>query len=88
MKDLPCGIWHLQEGWNRIGIPKMVCGRYSVFSSVGLFPLAIMGADIKDLLTGAAQMVKLCTDHDIKNNMAAMSAAFHYIMYQRGVSYS
>ncbi|RXK03753.1 glucose-6-phosphate isomerase [Arcobacter sp. CECT 8989] len=33
-------------------IPKNVGGRFSVFSNVGLLPLAIMGLDIDKLLTG------------------------------------
>ncbi len=34
-------------------IPKDVGGRFSVFSAVGLLPLAIVGIDIDELLTGA-----------------------------------
>lgn len=34
-------------------IPKNVGGRFSVFSNVGLVPLAIVGVDIKALLSGA-----------------------------------
>ena len=33
-------------------IPEMVGGRFSVFSPVGLVPLAIVGIDIKELLNG------------------------------------
>ncbi|MEO1953315.1 MAG: glucose-6-phosphate isomerase, partial [Campylobacterales bacterium] len=38
-------------------IPKNVGGRFSVFSAVGLVPLAMIGADIDQLLAGA-KMVK------------------------------
>lgn len=81
----PLWTMALKEGWKKISIPKMICGRYSVLSAVGLFPLAIMGVDIKALAGGAANMVKLCTDHEVTKNIAALSAAFHYCMYQRGV---
>lgn len=37
-------------------IPKNVGGRFSVFSSVGLLPLAIIGADIDSLLKGARKV--------------------------------
>ena len=37
-------------------IPKNVGGRFSVFSVVGLVPLAIVGIDIKKLLEGAKQI--------------------------------
>ena len=37
-------------------IPKNVGGRFSVFSNVGLLPLAIVGIDIKELLNGAKEV--------------------------------
>lgn len=37
-------------------IPKNVGGRFSVFSSVGLIPLAIVGVDIDELLKGAKKI--------------------------------
>jgi len=37
-------------------IPKNVGGRFSVFSAVGLLPLAIVGIDIDELLKGAKNM--------------------------------
>lgn len=36
-----------------LAIPKMVGGRYSVFSAVGLFPLATVGFDVEALRDGA-----------------------------------
>ncbi len=40
----------------RFEIPKDVGGRFSVFSAVGLLPLAIVGIDIDDILVGARKM--------------------------------
>ncbi|NQY21390.1 MAG: glucose-6-phosphate isomerase [Campylobacteraceae bacterium] len=37
-------------------IPKNVGGRFSVFSNVGLVPLAIIGVNIKELLLGAKEV--------------------------------
>ena len=37
-------------------IPKNVGGRFSVFSAVGLVPLAIVGIDIEELLKGAKEL--------------------------------
>ena len=37
-------------------IPKNVGGRFSVFSNVGLLPLAIIGVDIQELLNGAKEV--------------------------------
>ena len=74
----------LEQGFAILEIPPMVGGRYSVFSAVGLFPLALMGVDIQALRQGAAHMVELCTDHNLSANYAAQSAAILYAMYQRG----
>jgi glucose-6-phosphate isomerase len=62
----------------------LVGGRYSVFSAVGLFPLALLGVDIDALLRGAASMVEQCTLQDIEQNIAAQSAYVLYELYQRG----
>ncbi|EQB34618.1 glucose-6-phosphate isomerase [Sulfurimonas hongkongensis] len=40
----------------RFEIPKNVGGRFSVFSAVGLVPLAIVGIDIDELLSGAKKI--------------------------------
>ena len=72
------------EGWHVLEIPTYVGGRFSVFSAVGLFPLALMGVNIRALLAGAADMVKRCAERDMKLNLAAQSAAVSYILYQKG----
>ena len=42
-----------QEGYASLPIPPTVGGRFSVFTAVGLFPLALVGIDISRLLEGA-----------------------------------
>lgn len=42
-----------KENLTHLEIPKNVGGRFSVFSAVGLFPLAFLGLDIETLLDGA-----------------------------------
>lgn len=44
------------HGMRTFSIAKNVGGRFSVFSSVGLVPLAIMGLDIDELLRGCRQV--------------------------------
>ncbi len=61
--------------WDILEMPRMVGGRYSVFSPVGLFPLAIANVKIDGLLTGAAAMRKRCLSTNILGNPAALSAA-------------
>lgn len=64
-------------------IPQSVGGRYSVFSAVGLFPLAVLGVDIKALCKGAADMVTVCTKMG-KENFAAESAVTLFYHYKNG----
>lgn len=52
-------------------IPKNVGGRFSVFSNVGLLPLAIMGLDIDELLTGC---------QDIYNSFFSKEDYYNIIM--------
>jgi glucose-6-phosphate isomerase len=74
-------LWKIanDEGFSLLEIPEKVGGRYSVFSSVGLFPLALLGIDIDNLLKGAAIMQQRCL-MQFNNNPAATSAAIHYIL--------
>jgi len=44
-------------------IPKNVGGRFSVFSAVGLLPLAIVGIDIDELLDGAKEIYNSFFNH-------------------------
>jgi glucose-6-phosphate isomerase len=72
------------EGWHILYIPDQVGGRYSVFSAVGLFPLALLGVDSASLHTHARHMVDVCTERNMHINLAARSAALLYILYRRG----
>lgn len=74
-------LWTLagKEGFTRLEIPKRVGGRYSVFSTVGLFPLGMLGADIRGLLEGAASMLASCTSDDLLANPAAVGAILLYL---------
>ncbi|MBI4117793.1 MAG: hypothetical protein HY453_01800 [Parcubacteria group bacterium] len=76
------------KGMTTLEIPKMVGGRYSVFSCVGLFPLALAGFGIETLMKGARDITELCLNHDGKENAALFSAAasvFH-LKKKRNVS--
>ncbi len=75
--DYDSKLWHLakEKQYSLLEIPKKVGGRYSVFSTVGLFPLAMMGVKIEQLLQGAKQMRLRCLDEDFNKNPAAIGAA-------------
>ena len=44
------------KGYKSLAVPPAVGGRFSVLSSVGLLPLAIVGVDIRGLLAGAQEV--------------------------------
>jgi glucose-6-phosphate isomerase len=52
-----------KEGYTQFVVPDDVGGRYSVLTPVGLFPIAVAGIDIRDLLKGARRM-----EAYVKNN--------------------
>lgn len=58
-----------------IALPATVGGRYSVFSAVGLFPLASVGVDVAALRHGAYDMLTHCMqDADVALESAAVLA--------------
>ncbi|MFC1622048.1 hypothetical protein ACFL13_01550 [Patescibacteria group bacterium] len=71
-------------GIKTLEIPKKVGGRFSVFSSVGLFPLACAGVDLPDLLQGAMEARKVGLQKDTSKNPAAQSAIVTFINYKKG----
>ena len=85
-KNSPLWCLAQHEKFTCLEIPTMVGGRYSVFSPVGLFPLAMVGVAIEKLCAGARSMVTRCLDTDMQNNPAMMSALIQYYHYQRGVT--
>ena len=87
--DEDSAFWHVakNEGFEVLGMPKKVGGRYSVFSAVGLFPLAILGVNIDELHKGAADMRNECLK-SFDKNPAAISAASQYHHYTRGKNIS
>ena len=83
-RDSP--LYHLarERGFRMLDIPREVGGRYSVFSSVGLFPLACLGVDIEALLAGAEQAVE---DHISRDHAPAFESALamYYAYRVRGI---
>ncbi|MEO6509220.1 MAG: hypothetical protein ABIO02_04655 [Patescibacteria group bacterium] len=75
-------------GIDVLPIPKQVGGRFSVLSSVGLFPLACCGVDISSLLNGAKMMRDRCTTSGVDENPALISAAatFHHLKEGRTIT--
>ncbi|MEB3306746.1 MAG: glucose-6-phosphate isomerase [Cyanobacteriota bacterium] len=67
------------QGWlARFDLPDWVGGRTSITGAVGLLPGALVGADIRGFLAGAAAMDARTRIPDLASNPAALLAAAWY----------
>lgn len=68
-------------------IPDNVGGRFSVFTSVGLFPAAVLGVDLKQLLQGAADMTRRFLSEPMGDNpVLDYTATCHLFEREKNVS--
>ncbi len=72
-----------QEDYKAFEVPDDVGGRYSVFSSVGLLPFAVLGIDLKELLRGVRDADKICQNTNIWENIVAQNALIHYLLQKK-----
>ena len=70
-------------GYETFVIPDDVGGRYSVFTAVGLLPIAVSGADIDKLLEGAAAAYEEYRNPDVEKNECYQYAAMRNILYRK-----
>ncbi len=69
-----------QEGYKTFVVPDDVGGRFSVFSAVGLLPLALTGINIDSIVNGIKDMDLALKNTDIHQNIAAQNALIHYLL--------
>ena len=69
-----------QEGYKTFVVPDDVGGRFSVFSAVGLLPLALVGIDIDEIVNGIKDMDLALKNTNIRDNIAAQNALVHYLL--------
>lgn len=81
-QDSPMHKFAKKSKFNILEIPTLVGGRYSVFSAVGLFPLALLDIDIDNLLLGASDILEFTLSSDYKVNFSYQSAYLIYKNYQ------
>jgi len=62
-----------------LDIPPNVGGRFSVLTPVGTLPAALMGIDVRSLLSGAAEMAKRCESTDLASNPAGVYATLQWL---------
>jgi glucose-6-phosphate isomerase len=72
------------EGYERFEIPDDVGGRYSVLTPVGLFPIAVAGGDIYELIKGAQHIKHLIFKSPAEENIAIQYALTRNALYQKG----
>ena len=72
------------EGYEEFVVPDDIGGRYSVLTAVGLLPIAAAGADIDELMKGAADARADYTDTDLSKATPYQYAALRNILYRKG----
>lgn len=73
-----------EEGLEALDVPPGVGGRFSVFTPVGLFPLAAAGVDVEGLLAGAARADRWLGLPGLWENPAYLFAALHVLFLRKG----
>ncbi len=71
-----------QKGYETFVVPDDIGGRYSVFTPVGLLPIAAAGVDIDELLRGVYDAKDEFAN--LENNPCYKYAAIRNILYERG----
>lgn len=77
-----------QEKIPSFAIPANVGGRFSVLTAVGLLPAALIGIDVKKLLTGAKAMRERFLSPIFSQNMPFQLSAGQYLLSQKGKTIS
>ena len=72
------------EGYTTFVIPDDVGGRYSVLTAVGLFPIAMAGINIDEMLKGAKDSMNKYNDGNIETNDAYRYGVARQILNKAG----
>ncbi len=70
-----------ENGYTFFTFPEAIGGRYSAFSPVGLFPMAVAGLDIDKYLKGVSLAEAYCMEH-ADRNPAVQYAAVRNLLYE------
>ena len=73
-----------EEGYETFVVPDDVGGRFSVLTAVGLLPIAVSGADIDQLMEGAAAGREMALNAPFEENDAVQYAAVRNILLRKG----
>ena len=75
-----------EAGYRNFTIPKDIGGRFSVTTAVGLFPMAVAGINITEVMSGALEAQSDLENPDLKTNAAYQYAVCRRIMEKQGKS--
>lgn len=75
-----------KEGYRQFVIPSYIGGRYSVFTSAGLLPIAAAGINIQAFIEGAKQAEIDFVSENPDSNNAYKYALIRYELYKQGYS--
>ncbi len=73
----------LEHNIPMLPIPSAVGGRFSIFTPVGLLPLALLDADVDGFVRGAKEMDTLCQQTILEDNPAALLASVQFLLDTR-----
>ncbi|HEY2421069.1 MAG TPA: glucose-6-phosphate isomerase [Neobacillus sp.] len=73
-----------EEGFESFVIPDDVGGRYSVLTAVGLLPIAASGANIDEIMKGAAQAQADYSHSELEENPSYQYAVVRNALYNKG----
>lgn len=73
-----------KEGYDTFIIPDDIGGRYSIFTAVGLLPIAVSGIDIEKIMKGALDGREEYSINSIEDNICYQYAAIRNILYNKG----
>ncbi len=69
-----------EKGYETLPIHPQVGGRYSIFTPVGLLPLALLSGDLSAFIRGAKEMDTICQSADLAENPAMQLAAVQFLL--------
>ena len=72
------------NGWETFVVPDSVGGRFTVLTAVGLLPIAAAGADVDQLMAGAAAAREAYSSNKLSENESYQYAALRNILYRKG----
>lgn len=73
-----------KEGYETLTIPGDIGGRFSVTTAVGLFPIAVAGVDIDEIIRGTKDAYQAFSNPDLGANVAYQYAVARRVLDHQG----